>query len=170
MEETVRAEGAVPATCAIVKGRLKVGLTAQELEIMCRAENVGKVSRRDVAVYVATGRTGATTVASTMLIAAMANIPVFATGGIGGVHRGGEDSMDISADLQELATARDRGMRRRKADFGYWADAGISGNHGRARHRHQTEDFPALLSCRKSGYGGRLTRHRRGGESLLHRP
>ena len=103
VEEVIRSLGAIPATCAIVKGRLKVGLTAEELEIMCRAENIGKVSRRDVAVYVALGRTGATTVASTMIIAAMAGIPVFATGGIGGVHRGAEKTMDISADLQELA-------------------------------------------------------------------
>ena len=102
VEEVIRSLGAIPATCAIVKGRLKVGLTVEELEIMCRAENIGKVSRRDVAVYVAFGRTGATTVASTMIIAAMAGIPVFATGGIGGVHRGGQDSMDISADLTEL--------------------------------------------------------------------
>ena len=80
VEDVIRSLGAVPATCAIVKGRLKVGLTAEELEIMCRAENIGKVSRRDVAVYVALGRTGATTVASTMIIAAMAGIPVFATG------------------------------------------------------------------------------------------
>ena len=72
VEEVIRSLGAIPATCAIVKGRLKVGLTAEELEIMCRAENIGKVSRRDVAVYVALGRTGATTVASTMIIAAMA--------------------------------------------------------------------------------------------------
>ena len=82
VEEVIRSLGGIPATCAIVKGRLKVGLTAEELEIMCRAENIGKVSRRDVAVYVALGRTGATTVASTMIIAAMAGIPVFATGGI----------------------------------------------------------------------------------------
>ena len=103
VEALVREEGAVPATCAIVKGRLKVGLGEDELMLMCKAENVGKVSRRDVPVYVALGRSGATTVASTMILAAMAGIQVFATGGIGGVHRGGEDSMDISADLQELA-------------------------------------------------------------------
>ena len=103
VEEVIRSLGAIPATCAIVKGRLKVGLTAEELEIMCRAENIGKVSRRDVAVYLATGMTGATTVATTMLIAAMAGIRFFATGGIGGVHRGAEKTMDISADLQELA-------------------------------------------------------------------
>ena len=103
VERIVRAEGAIPATTAILGGKLKVGLTAQELEIMCRAENVGKVSRRDVAVYLAAGLTGATTVATTMLIASLAGIRFFATGGIGGVHRGAEKTMDISADLQELA-------------------------------------------------------------------
>ena len=103
VEEIVRAEGAVPATTAIIGGKLKVGLTSEELEIMCRAENVGKVSRRDVATYLATGMTGATTVATTMLIASLAGIRFFATGGIGGVHRGAEKTMDISADLQELA-------------------------------------------------------------------
>ena len=70
---------------------------------MCRADGVGKISRRDVAVYLATGQTGATTVATTMILASMAGIRFFATGGIGGVHRGAETSMDISADLQELA-------------------------------------------------------------------
>ena len=102
VEEIVRAEGAVPATTAIMGGKLKVGLNAEELLVMCKAEGVGKVSRRDVAVYLATGMTGATTVATTMLIAAMAGIRFFATGGIGGVHRGAEKTMDISADLEEL--------------------------------------------------------------------
>lgn len=103
VEEIVRGEGAIPATTAIIGGKLKVGLTSEELDLMCKAEGVGKVSRRDVAVYLATGKTGATTVATTMMIAAMAGIKVFATGGIGGVHRGAEKTMDISADLQELA-------------------------------------------------------------------
>ncbi len=103
VEQVVRAEGAVPATLAIIGGRMKVGLSPRELELMCRADAVGKVSRRDVPVYIATGKNGATTVATTMLIAAMAGVRVFATGGIGGVHRGGELTMDISADLQELA-------------------------------------------------------------------
>ena len=103
VEEIVRSEGAIPATTAIIGGKLKVGLTAEELEIMCKADGVGKVSRRDVAVYLATNQTGATTVATTMMIAAMAGIRFFATGGIGGVHRGAEKTMDISADLQELA-------------------------------------------------------------------
>ena len=103
VEEIVRAEGAVPATTAIMGGKLKVGLNAEELLVMCKAEGVGKVSRRDVAVYLATGMTGATTVATTMIIASMAGIRFFATGGIGGVHRGAEKTMDISADLEELA-------------------------------------------------------------------
>ena len=103
VEEIVRAEGAIPATTAIIGGKLKVGLTSEELDLMCKGEGVGKVSRRDVAVYLATGKTGATTVATTMMIAAMAGIKVFATGGIGGVHRGATETMDISADLQELA-------------------------------------------------------------------
>ena len=104
VEEIVRGEGAVPATTAIIGGKLKVGLTAEELQIMCKADGVGKVSRRDVAVYLATGKTGATTVATTMMLAEMAGIKVFATGGIGGVHRGAETTMDISADLEELAS------------------------------------------------------------------
>ena len=103
VEEIVRAEGAIPATTAIIGGKLKVGLNADELLVMCKAEGVGKVSRRDVAVYLATGQTGATTVATSMIIASMAGIRFFATGGIGGVHRGAEKTMDISADLQELA-------------------------------------------------------------------
>ena len=153
VEEVIRSLGAIPATCAIVKGRLKVGLTAEELEIMCRAENIGKVSRRDVAVYVALGRTGATTVASTMIIAAMAGIPVFATGGIGGVHRGGQDSMDISADLQELAhtpvTVVCAGAKQildigRTLEYLETMGVPVIGN--------QTADFPAFF-CRKSGFG-----------------
>ena len=106
VEEVVRAEGAIPATTAIIGGKLKVGLTPEELEIMCKAEDVGKISRRDVAVYLATGKTGATTVATTMLIASLAGVKFFATGGIGGVHRGGEVTMDISADLLRQSAPR----------------------------------------------------------------
>ena len=104
VEKIVREEGAIPATTAIIGGKLKVGLNDEELLTMCKAENVGKVSRRDVAVYLATGQTGATTVATTMIIASLAGIRFFATGGIGGVHRGAETTMDISADLEELAS------------------------------------------------------------------
>ncbi len=153
VEETIRAEGAVPATCAIVGGRLKVGVSDEELATLCRAENVGKVSRRDVPVYTALGRTGATTVASTMILAAMAGIRVFATGGIGGVHRGGEVSMDISADLQELAhtpVAVVCAGAKQILDIGrtleYLETMGVPvlGN--------ATADFPAFY-CRKSGFG-----------------
>ena len=105
VEQIIRDEGAVPATIAILDGKLKVGLSEEELERMCQDHSIGKVSRRDVPVYLATGKAGATTVATTMLIAEMAGIKIFATGGIGGVHRGAETSMDISADLEELAEA-----------------------------------------------------------------
>ena len=104
VEAEVRAHGAVPATVAIVNGRLKAGLGPDEIEALGRAgPRVAKVSRRDMGLVVAAGQSGATTVAATMVIAALAGIRVFATGGIGGVHRGAAESFDISADLQELA-------------------------------------------------------------------
>ena len=104
VEAEVRQHGAVPATIAIVGGRLKAGLSQDEIELLGRAGHaVTKVSRRDIPFIVARGGNGATTVAATMVIAAMAGIRVFATGGIGGVHRGAQESFDISADLQELA-------------------------------------------------------------------
>jgi len=104
VEAEVRAHGAVPATIAILGGRLKAGLSAAEIETLGKAgPAVVKVSRRDIPFMVAQGRMGATTVASTMVIADMAGIRVFATGGIGGVHRGAQQSFDVSADLQELA-------------------------------------------------------------------
>jgi pseudouridine-5'-phosphate glycosidase len=104
VENEVRQHGAVPATIAIVNGRLKAGLSHDEIEQLGRAGHaVTKVSRRDIPFIVASKKTGATTVAATMLIAAMAGIRVFATGGIGGVHRGAQESFDVSADLQELA-------------------------------------------------------------------
>ena len=104
VEAEVRAHGAVPATIAVISGRLKAGLSRAQIEQLGRAGHQAvKASRRDLPVLVAQGRTGATTVAATMIIAAMAGIRVFATGGIGGVHRGAESSFDISADLQELS-------------------------------------------------------------------
>lgn len=104
VEAEVRQAGAVPATIAILNGRLKAGLSAAEIEALGQAGRaVVKVSRRDIPFMVAQGRMGATTVASTMVIAHMAGIRVFATGGIGGVHRGAQQSFDVSADLQELA-------------------------------------------------------------------
>jgi pseudouridine-5'-phosphate glycosidase len=103
VENVIRAAGAVPATLAVIDGRCQVGCGPDELAILARGENIAKVSRRDLPVLAARRQTGATTVAATMIIAAMAGIKVFATGGIGGVHRHGESTMDISADLQELA-------------------------------------------------------------------
>ena len=103
VERLVRENGAEPATIAILGGRLKIGLTRQEIEHLGQAPNVIKTSRRDIPFIVAKGLDGATTVASTMILAAMAGIAIFATGGIGGVHRGATQTFDISADLQELA-------------------------------------------------------------------
>ncbi|MDQ2092798.1 pseudouridine-5'-phosphate glycosidase [Rhodalgimonas zhirmunskyi] len=103
VEDEVRAAGAVPATMAVLDGRLHVGLREEELVALAQAKDVAKLSRADLAACMATGGTGATTVAATMIAARLAGIAVFATGGIGGVHRGAEQSFDISADLQELA-------------------------------------------------------------------
>lgn len=104
VERIIRENGAVPATIAIIGGRLKAGLTAEEIEYFGKkGQAIAKASRRDIAVLCARGEDGATTVTTTMMIAHMAGIKVFATGGIGGVHRGAETTMDISADLEELA-------------------------------------------------------------------
>ncbi|MFB9885352.1 pseudouridine-5'-phosphate glycosidase [Balneatrix alpica] len=104
VEAEVRAQGAVPATIAIINGRLKAGLSQEEITLLGKeGQAVAKCSRRDLPFVLAARRHGATTVASTMIIAALAGIRVFATGGIGGVHRGAQQSFDISADLQELA-------------------------------------------------------------------
>ena len=103
VEDAVRAHGATPATIAVLGGRLHVGLTEDELTVLAQAEDVAKLSRADLAACLATDGAGATTVAATMIVAHMAGIRVFATGGIGGVHRGAETSFDISADLTELA-------------------------------------------------------------------
>ena len=103
VEAEVRATGAVPATIAVMGGRIHVGLTEVELVDLAQAQGVAKLSRADLAACLATGGVGATTVAATMICAHLAGISVFATGGIGGVHRGAEHSFDISADLLELA-------------------------------------------------------------------
>jgi pseudouridine-5'-phosphate glycosidase len=103
VEEVVRAAGAVPATIAIIDGEIRVGLSADELEALAKMTGVMKLSRADLAFALATRRPGATTVAATMIAAHLAGIRVFATGGIGGVHRGAETSFDVSADLYELA-------------------------------------------------------------------
>lgn len=103
VEQIVRDNGSIPATIGIINGRIKVGLTDDELEFMGKEPNILKVSRRDLPIILSKGLHGATTVATTMICSAIAGIKVFVTGGIGGVHKGGQDSFDISADLQELA-------------------------------------------------------------------
>lgn len=102
-EGIIRENGAIPATIAIIDGKIQVGLNEEQLELLATAEDVAKVSRRDLAQILATKKLGATTVASTMIGAELAGIKVFVTGGIGGVHRGYEEHMDVSADLDELA-------------------------------------------------------------------
>ena len=102
VEQIVRDNGAVPATIAIVDGKIKIGLSDEELEMFGKSSDVAKASRRDLAYLIATKKLGATTVAATMICAEAAGINIFVTGGIGGVHRGAETTMDISADLEEL--------------------------------------------------------------------
>lgn len=103
VEAEIRTHGAVPATIAVLAGTLHAGLTAEQLETLAQSKGVAKLSRADLAACMATGGTGATTVAATMIAAHLAGIAVFATGGIGGVHKGAEESFDVSADLHELA-------------------------------------------------------------------
>lgn len=103
VEDMVRAHGATPATIAVIEGRIKIGLDQDALKTLAQAQGARKLSRADLAVCLVDGATGATTVAATMILADLAGIQVFATGGIGGVHRGAEHSFDISADLKELA-------------------------------------------------------------------
>lgn len=153
VEEVIREEGCIPATAALIDGKIKLGLEPDELEIMCKAQNVGKVSRRDFAAYLATKRTGATTVASTMMCAAFAGIKVFATGGIGGVHRNGQNTMDISADLQELGNTRVAVVcagAKQILDIGrtleYLETMGVP------VIGMGTDQFPAFF-CRNSGFG-----------------
>ena len=153
VEKIIREQGAIPATMAIIDGRLKCGLTEAELVRMCEAKGVLKVSRRDLPIVVAQKMTGATTVATTMILANMAGIHVFATGGIGGVHRHGEVTMDVSADLQELAhtpVAVVCAGAKMILDIGrtleYLETMGVP------VLGLNTDDFPAFY-CRKSGFG-----------------
>lgn len=104
VEQDIRERGAVPATIGVIDGVLRVGLGGEEMERLARGHGVNKISRRDLPIAVGLGQTGGTTVSGTMIIAAMAGIRVFATGGIGGVHRGADKTMDVSADLHELAS------------------------------------------------------------------
>lgn len=103
VESIIREEGAVPATVAVIRGRIKIGLCEGDMEFMANTQGILKASRRDIPSIISLGLNAATTVAATMICANMANILLFATGGIGGVHRGGQQTFDVSADLQELA-------------------------------------------------------------------
>lgn len=153
VEAIIRANGAIPATIAILGGRLKVGLTEEEVEYLGKAPSVVKTSRRDIPFIVAKGIDGATTVATTMILAAMAGIKVFATGGIGGVHRGAQETYDVSADLQELAQTNVAVVCAGAKSI---LDIGLTleylETHGVPVVGYQTDELPAFYT-RKSGFG-----------------
>lgn len=151
VEAEVRAAGAVPATIAIMAGRIHVGLTEAELDSLGQAQGVMKLSRADLAACLVSGRTGATTVAATMICAHLAGIGVFATGGIGGVHRGAEESFDISADLLELAATPVTVVAAgAKAILDLPKTLEVLETHGVPVIAYGQDDFPAFWS-RSSG-------------------
>ena len=154
VEKIIRENGAVPATIAIIGGRLKAGLTPEEIEYFGKkGQAITKASRRDLAVLCARGMDGATTVTTTMIIAHMAGINIFATGGIGGVHRGAETTMDISADLEELAHTPVMVVCAGAKSI---LDLGLTleylETHGVPVIGYGTEELPAFYT-RKSGFG-----------------
>jgi len=151
LEQTVRDAGAVPATVAVLDGAIRVGISADELETLARAQDVLKLSRADLPYAITSGKPGATTVAATMICAHLAGIRVFATGGIGGVHRGAESTFDISADLEELArtpvavvSAGAKALLDLPKTLEYLETRGVP------VIGYQTDDFPAFWS-RHSG-------------------
>lgn len=152
VEQQVRAGGAVPATVGIIGGRMKAGLSPKEIDYLGeKGSRVIKASRRDLPVLLASGLDGATTVASTMIIARMAGIAVFATGGIGGVHRGAAQTMDISADLQELARTNVAVVcAGAKSILDLELTLEYLETHGIPVLGYQTDEFPAFY-CRSSG-------------------
>ncbi|MBC2773247.1 pseudouridine-5'-phosphate glycosidase [Rhizobium sp. AQ_MP] len=151
VEDIIRQQGAVPATIAVIKGVLHIGLEPAELEALAQMEHVMKLSRADLAFAIAERRNGATTVAATMIAAARAGISVFATGGIGGVHRGAEESFDISADLEELArTAVIVVSAGPKAILDIPKTLEVLETRGVPVVTYDSEDFPAFWS-RSSG-------------------
>ncbi|MGB1238369.1 MAG: pseudouridine-5'-phosphate glycosidase [Pseudomonadales bacterium] len=154
VEQIIRDNGAIPATVAILQGKLVVGLSADEIEYLGKTgQAVTKTSRRDIPFIVAQGKDGATTVASTMILADMAGIKVFATGGIGGVHRGAETTMDVSADLQELANTSVAVVCAGAKSI---LDIGLTleylETHGVPTIGYQTDKMPAFYT-RESGFG-----------------
>ena len=154
VEQTIRDNGAVPATIAIIGGRLKAGLSHEEIEYLGKTgRGVAKASRRDLPALVARGADGATTVTTTMIIAHMAGIKIFATGGIGGVHRGATETMDISADLEELAQTPVMVVCAGAKSI---LDLGLTleylETHGVPVIGYGTDELPAFYT-RKSGFG-----------------
>ena len=154
VEKTVREAGATPATCAIIGGKLMAGLSTDEIELLGKeGAKIPKASRRDLAYLVSQGKHGATTVASTMIVAHLAGIRIFATGGIGGVHRGATTTMDISADLQELAQTP---VAVVSAGAKSILDLGLTLEYletmGVPVIGYRTEEFPAFYT-RRSGFG-----------------
>ncbi len=153
VEKIAREHGAVPATIAIMNGRIKVGLTSKEIESLGQSDDAVKASRRDIPFILVKGLTGATTVASTMIIASLAGIKIFATGGIGGVHRGAQDTFDISADLQELAKTNVAVVCAGAKSI---LDIGLTLEYletqGVPVVGYGTDDLPAFYTS-KSGYG-----------------
>lgn len=151
-EALIREAGAVPATIAVIKGRIKIGLAEADLDHMGRDSGIAKVSRRDMALVIAKEMDGATTVATTMLCSELAGIKVFATGGIGGVHRKGQETFDISADLIELAGTN---VGVVSAGVKSILDIGLTleylETHGVPVVGYKTEDFPAFYT-RQSGF------------------
>ncbi len=153
VEQIIRDQGAIPATIAILNGRLKVGLSHEEIEMLGKARDVVKASRRDIPFIIAKKLNGATTVASTMILAQLAGIKVFATGGIGGVHRGAETSFDISADLIELSqtdVAVVCAGAKSILDIGLTLE--YLETHGVPVVGYQTDELPAFYTS-KSGFG-----------------
>ncbi|RED55612.1 pseudouridine-5'-phosphate glycosidase [Cohnella phaseoli] len=153
VERIIREQGAVPATIGIMDGRVKIGLNEQELEAFATSNPVEKVSRRDFAYLLSSGKIGATTVAATMIGAALAGIEVFATGGIGGVHREGETTMDVSADLTELAQTNVAVVcagAKSILDIGRTLE--YLETHGVPVIGYNTDEFPSFYA-RESGYG-----------------
>lgn len=153
VEEIIRENGAVPATIGIIKGKIKVGLNDEEIEYLAKSKEVSKVSRRDIPFVVAEELNGATTVAATMIVASLAGIKVFVTGGIGGVHRGAEETFDISADLMELAKTNVAVVcAGAKAILDIGLTLEYLETHGVPVLGYKTEEFPAFYT-RKSGFG-----------------
>ncbi|RKL68492.1 pseudouridine-5-phosphate glycosidase [Salipaludibacillus neizhouensis] len=153
VEKIIRNKGAVPATIAILDGKIKIGLSEEELIYFAKATDVEKVSRRDLASVLASKKAGATTVAATMICAELAGIKVFVTGGIGGVHRGAEETMDVSADLQELAKTNVAVVCAGAKSI---LDIGLTleylETHGVPVVGFETDEFPAFYT-QKSGFG-----------------